>query len=54
MFVYNLCQPCNFVQLVIVGKGELDKAKESTAREEEFRGLVGTCKDENWRETWRN
>ena len=33
-----------------MGKGELDKAKESTAREEEFRGLVGTWKDENWRE----
>ena len=33
-----------------MGKGQLDKAKESTAREEGFRGLVGTWKDENWRE----
>ena len=33
-----------------MGKGELDKAKESTAREEGFRGLVGTWKDEKLRE----
>ena len=33
-----------------MGKDKLDKAKKSTAREEGFRGLVGTWKDENWRE----
>ena len=51
-----MCQPCNFVQLVIAGKakGELDKAnKESTSKEEGSRGLVGTWKDENCREITR-
>ena len=41
------------MQLVIAGKakGELDKAnKESTSKEEGSRGLVGTWKDENWRD----
>ena len=33
-----------------MGKGELDKVKEGTARKVGFRGLVGTRKDENWRE----
>ena len=36
-----------------MGKGELDKAEESTAREVGFRGLVGTWKDKNWRELRR-
>ena len=45
LLIVSLCQPCNFVQLVIAGKakGELDKAnKESTSEEEGSRGLVGT------------